>query len=115
MLAAMDVIEMEEASDGWMDGRTRVGTGELLELLGLDHGRASDLDGALGGDGGHLGGGHAEGRSHCERWGGWVSGWTVMRMKVVVVVVMGFLDGVRWTKRDRWEKETGAGSFWSRG
>jgi len=44
---------------------TRVGTGELLELLALHHGRASDLDGALSGHRGHLGRSHAKGGGHC--------------------------------------------------
>jgi len=43
---------------------TRVGAGELLELSSLE-GRAGDLHGGLGGHGGHLGGGDAEGR-HCD-------------------------------------------------
>ena len=46
---------------------TRVGAGELLELSSLE-GRAGDLHGGLGGHGGHLGGGDAEGR-HFDGYG----------------------------------------------
>ena len=51
----MNSLQLGEAQ--WQ--LTGVGTGELLELLGLHH-RASDLDGALGGHGGHLGGSEAK-------------------------------------------------------
>lgn len=61
-----------------MDKLTRVGTGELLELLDLHH-RASDLDGALSGHRGHLGGSHAERGGHC--------------------------DGCRWVRMDRWTSD----------
>lgn len=44
---------------------TGVGTGELVELRWLHH-WASDLDGALSGQRGHLGGSHAERRGHFD-------------------------------------------------
>ena len=54
---------------GALQKLTRVGTGELLELLSLGHWRASYLDGALSGHRGHLGGSHAEGGGHCDGFG----------------------------------------------
>lgn len=47
--------------NGSMAALTRVGASELLELLGLE-GRA----GALDGHGGHLRGGGAKRRGHCD-------------------------------------------------
>jgi len=44
---------------------TGVGASEVLELSWLHH-WASDLDGALCGDGGHLRGSHAKRRGHCD-------------------------------------------------
>jgi len=60
-LGALDGVE------GGVLGDRRVGAGELLELSSLE-GRAGDLHGGLGGHGGHLGGGDAEGR-HFDGYG----------------------------------------------
>lgn len=55
------LLELLSELNGSMAALTRVGAGELLELLGLE-GRAGALDGHLG----HLGGSGAKRRGHFD-------------------------------------------------